>query len=123
MANEGQFNLQLQFSKSGTTINKQKSANFTVTGTDYAAAVIDVTTGGGAITLPATIGTPGYAFFYNHDATNYVEVGNHNGGTPIYTARLKPGEGCLMRLTMAANAINLRANTATCRVEYVILED
>jgi len=123
MANEGQFNLQLQMSKNGTTANKQRSANFNITGSDYAAAVIDVTTSGGAITLPATIGTPGYAFFFNHDATNYVEIGNHNSGTPIYTARLKAGEGCMMRLTMAANAINLRANTATCRVEYMIFED
>ena len=123
MANEGQFNLQLQMSKSGTTANKQKSANFTITGTDFTAGVIDVTTSGGAIALPSNIGTPGYAFFYNHDATNYVEVGNHNGGSPIYTAKLKAGEGALMRLTMAANAINIRANTATCRVEYMIFED
>ena len=123
MANEGQFNLQLQFSKNGTTVNKQKSANFTVTGTDYAAGFVDATTSGGAITLSSTIGTPGYGYFFNHDSTNYVEIGNHNSGSPIFTAKLKAGEGCLMRLTMAANAINIKANTATCRVEYVILED
>lgn len=123
MANEGTAAVQLNMSKSGVTASKQKSLNFTITGNDYTAATVDVTTSGGAITLPASIGTLGYAVFINHDSTNYVEIGNHNGGSPIYTARLKAGEACMFRLTMAASAINLRANTATCRVEYFILED
>lgn len=124
MANEGTAAVQLNMSKSGVTASKQKSLNFTITGTRYTAGKVTVaTSGASAITLPSSFGTPGYAIFINHDSTNYVELGNHNGGSPIYTAKLKAGEACLLRLTMANTAINLRANTASCEVEYFIFED
>lgn len=124
MANEGTLAVQLNMSKSGTTASKQRSSNFTITGTRYTAGKVTVgTSGASALSLPSSFGTPGFAIFINHDSTNYVEIGNHNGGSPIYTARLKAGESALLRLTMANNAINLRANTASCEVEYVIFED
>lgn len=122
MANEGTIQQLLQWVNGSRTVTKQGNKQFDVAGDNYAAAIVSAATSATVLSLPSDFGTPGWAWFTNLDATNYVEIGNNNGGSPVYTVKLKPGMSCLIPLTMAKTAIVLKANTAACDVEYVILE-
>lgn len=123
MANEISAQIQLSWTKGVRSLPVNKSGRFDGSGSEAVFSYGTATTSGGAITLPSGIGTPGWAYFKNLDSTNYMEIGNHNSGTPIYTIRLKPGEFFLGRLTMAANAINVKSNTANVDYEYAVWED
>lgn len=97
------------------------SGTFTVTQTSekYAAAVQAIGTSMEAITL-GDVTTPGFSWFRNLDATNYVEIGiNVAGFQPVL--KLKPGEGQVFRFATAAP--QARANTASVDLEYIILAD
>jgi len=67
------------------------------------------------------IGTAGYAFFKNTDATNYIEIGLDVGGTFYPFAKLKPGEPGVIRL--ATKVIYAKANTAAVKLQTRVLED
>ncbi len=123
MANEINAQVQLNWTNGSRSLPISKSGRFDAAGLDAILSYGTATTSGGAITLPSGIGTPGWAYFRNLDATNYIEIGNHNSGTPIYTIKLLPGEFFLGRLTMAANAINVRSNTANADYEFAVVEN
>lgn len=62
---------------------------------------------------------PGYAFFYNADATNYVRIGF---ATTAYFMRLGPGQSAILPLDAAITQLFMIANAAACKVEFFILE-
>lgn len=78
--------------------------------------MLQVTTGAVSLT-PVGVGTEGWLYMRNLDATNYVDWGiasNHIG-------RMMAGESVVFRLKAGAT-LNLQANTATCEVEVFLLE-
>jgi hypothetical protein len=61
--------------------------------------------------------TIGFVGVRNMDETNYIEVG---GTTGVYSIKLKAGEGFCARWNH--NDVFVKANTAACKVEYLIIE-
>lgn len=68
------------------------------------------------------ITTLGICYIKNIDPTNYVKAGPSSGGAMVEAIRLKPGEENLFRL---APGVTWRwvADTATCKVYIVVLND
>jgi hypothetical protein len=62
------------------------------------------------------LGTPGYVFIKNLDATNYCSIGL----TGSYTIKLKAGEFCLFR---AAADLFAAFDTAPGYLEIIVVED
>lgn len=63
------------------------------------------------------IGTIGYVGVRNTDATNFVELG---AVTAEYSVKLAPGEGCVM--PWKRTNIYAKADTASCKVAYTLIE-
>lgn len=67
------------------------------------------------------IGTAGWCLFRNLDATNFITLGPDTGGAAQATLiKLLPGEPSIMRL--GTSVIYATADTAECKLEYIILE-
>jgi hypothetical protein len=79
---------------------------------------IPTTAGGTAIDLGGCT-APGWAFFINRDANNYLDILSAVSGTVM--ARLLPGEFALFRLSTGAQAPAAIAHTASCVLEYCII--
>jgi hypothetical protein len=94
--------------------------SITMNGSTGSGGVHTVFTSHGALAI-GSVGTAGWAFFRNTDATNFVEIGRDNAGTFIGFVKLKAGESCILRLT--TNAPYARANTASVNLQYYILAD
>ena len=86
-------------------------------GDEYVQAVQDVGTAEELLGV-GDMGQVGWCAFRNTDSTNYVELGKAPGE---YTLRLGPGE---FHGPMVWNGplIYAKANTATCKVEYLVIE-
>lgn len=82
--------------------------------------VVSVTTSETTISL-SRLGTEGYCFLRNLDATNYVEFGPDSTGM-VAVGKLKPGEFALLRLKPGIT-LKAQANTATCKVLVKCWED
>jgi len=65
--------------------------------------------------------TPGYLHLKNLDSTNYVEFGKDNTGF-VAVGKLEAGEEAVFRVA-DSSTIQLKANTASCNVAYLLLED
>ena len=77
-------------------------------------------TTGGVDVVTTGVATLGWCYITNTDPVNYIEWGPYSGAFyPI--GRLKAGESAVFRL--GAYVLHLKANTATCKVQVVILED
>jgi hypothetical protein len=66
--------------------------------------------------------SPGFAYFYNSDPTNYIQLYADSGGTPFL--RLKPGwpaVGVPLDPGLGITKLYAKANTGACDMEYVIL--
>lgn len=68
------------------------------------------------------VGTNGFLFIKNLDATNFVKYGPKSGGSMIEFGRLKKTEWTWLRL---APGVTLRwvADTASCKVQMLLLEN
>lgn len=118
MANELSINQSLTFAKGNYRLSiTPGNLQFTVTGTLFEHNTVTVTTSDGALNK-GSIGTIGYCYVRNLDATNYVDVGVD--GTN-YVVRLKPGENALF--PVHGSAVHAKANTASCNVEYAFVEE
>lgn len=123
MANELTINGSVAFSK-GNVATKTlavQTLRANVSGADFIQATqsIPTTAGGTAISIPAAIGTPGWFFIKNNDATNYVTILDSVSGAALL--KLKAGEVAMGRFASAAPAA--LANTAAVVIEYLIVED
>ncbi len=64
------------------------------------------------------VATIGYVFLKNTDASNFITIGPDGSSYPI---ELRAGEFAVMRWNAAA--IHAKADTATCILQYMIIED
>ena len=124
MADEITVSVLLKMAK-GQIELKREVRNYTLdmAGDAYDAEVVTATTAanGIALSIATAVGTGGYAWFRNLDSTNFVEIGVLESGTFAPTVKLKAGEFCLFRL--ATDAIYIKGDTASCLLEYIVIED
>lgn len=100
-----------------------KAFNVTLTGEDYVSGSVSVTTSSAQLSVPSGLATVGWAIFYNEDSTNYVKVGKHNSGSgQTYHIRVPPETAILVFIDLAANDLSVIADTATCKLHYLIFE-
>lgn len=92
--------------------------SFSVTGSRYLHSTLTVTTSEVAIPIPA--GTLGYAIFINRDTTNYLDILRATGSTKV--CKLAAGEVAMFRFPSTITAPYAQANTASCTMEYMIVE-
>ena len=118
MANELTLTASMLFEKGGVTPKITGSKQVTITGDAYTKGVQTVGTVEEELVQGADLGTPGYVFIKNLDATNYVEIGATTG---VYDIRLRAGEFALYRHNSAT--VFAKANTTACNVEYFFVED
>ena len=117
MANEVTSNLRLQLSY-GVAASDFNPGKIQVT---YVPLVIYrkrhlITTG--EVTVTHGVTSPRFCIVYNHDATNYVEVGTTSADYPIY---LRPSSiATQFEIGPAKASIYLKANTASCYVEVIL---
>jgi hypothetical protein len=123
MANEIQVTAQLQYTNSAANIAQKllqiTAQNFSITGKNYNAGTATVGTSAAAIPLGG-LGSIGWCIFKNNDATNYVQLKTGTGGTVF--AQLMPGEVALLRIDPSVTAPAWLAHTASCEVEFLMLE-
>lgn len=118
MAAELQFQGSLSFSKGGALLSRTFGATyFDVSGTSGVQNVIAVGTSDETLAL-GDVATPGWLYMKNLDATNYITAGAD--GT-LYNIKMKAGEPFFGRWNGAA--IHVKANTATCNMEYLLIPD
>lgn len=118
MASELQVQLSISFTKSGASLSRVfPSTYFDVSGTAGVANVIAVGTSDETLAL-GDVGTNGWLYMKNLDATNYITAGAD--GT-LYNIKMKAGEPFLGRWNGAA--IHVKANTAQCNMEYLLIPD
>lgn len=82
--------------------------------------VVPTTSGGTAIPL-GNLANLGYGVFINLDPTNYIEIMTAVSGTKII--KLLPGDYALFRFDPAVTAPAAISHTATCALQYLILEN
>jgi len=117
MADEIAITVRLAFSKSGAKVSRTENINVDVTGDAFTHEVQSVGTSEEELAQGADLGTPGYLFLKNLDATNYVEVGSTTG---VYDIKLLAGEVAIYRHNSAT--VYAKANSAACLVEYILAE-
>ena len=76
MAKELSIVVSMSFEKGGAITQRSESIEVTVTGNAFSHEVQVVGTTEEQLAQGADLGTPGYIFIKNLDATNYVEVGS-----------------------------------------------
>lgn len=81
---------------------------------------VQVTTTGAALDLSALTGK-GWLWMKNLDPTNFVQWGADNTGLEL-VGRLEPGEPAIFRLD-PSGTLFLKADTATCRVQVIAIEN
>jgi len=118
MANELSVSARISFSKSNAKVSRSDTELVDVTGTEFTHQVQSIGTSEEEIAQGADVGTPGYVWAKNLDATNYVEIGSTTG---VYDIKLKAGEIALWRHNSAT--LYGKANTSAVRLEYIIIED
>ena len=92
--------------------------NATQTGTTYQAGVVTIATSATAIPL-GSVSSPHWAYLKNLDATNYVKVRNGSSGADVI--RLYPGKCAIFPFETGAVPYAI-ADTASCKVEYLICQ-
>lgn len=118
MAQELSIQAALSFLKAGAATSKNfPSTYFDVSGTAYITNAIAVGTSDETLAV-GDVGTIGWLYMRNLDATNYITAGAD--GT-LYNIKMKAGEPFLGRWNGAA--VHVKANTATCQMEYAIIAD
>jgi len=118
MAKEISIGVTISFRKGGAQVSRSESITVDVTGDAFSHEVQAVGITEEELAQGSEVGTPGYMFIKNLDATNYVEIGSTTG---VYDIKLKAGEVCLYRHNSAT--VYAKANTAICNVEYLLMED
>lgn len=126
MANEIQYTWSLTVSKKSSNIPlvlnygvSGKTA--TMTGTHVHDTVQDIGTTHEAMVIPADVGTKGWGYLVNLDTTNYVEVGVDVAATFYPVVRVDADSEQPIRWAEGAT-LYARANTATVKLRFVVIE-
>ena len=109
----GNFKMPLQ-GRQGVGVN-QSAVGGMVPGT------LSITTSDTVLTINVT--TLGWAYIQNLDATNYVTFGPTAAGALVPCLRLKPNEPAQLVRLVPGVTYRMQANTATCKVLFLVLED
>lgn len=119
MADEITITTSLTFAK-GTVSESLSDTSLTVdvSGTKYVKGVQNVGFASEEALDMGDITAPGYAYFRNLDATNFVEIRPGTGVVDLI--KLLPGDVALLRLV--ATAPFVQADTAAVNLEYLIIE-
>lgn len=97
--------------------------DITMSGTDWDAGTVSVTTSDVQLTVGSGLGTVGWLVLYNADSTNYIRFGKWNSGSgQTYHIRVPPLCAVVVFCDLAANDLSLKADTATCTVHFLALE-
>lgn len=119
MASELSMNLgDFAFTKQGRSIRKTGGDQIVnVSGLDYSAGTQTIGTSQESLPL-GEVATVGWVWLKNHDATNFITYGTITGQLG---QKLKPGEKVYFRA--ANNVVYVKADTAACVVEFIIVAD
>lgn len=123
MANEITVTCNLSFAKSDRGASAGTPAaglQFSVTGTKYTATIQSIGTSEEAIDL-GEIGTVGWCFFKNLDATNFIKIRSITGTAGSSGVKLKAGECAIFRAGVAA--LYAISDTAACEMQTLMIED
>jgi hypothetical protein len=114
MANEINFNANLQVSKGGATLNTQPAAaSLTMAGANVLYQTQSVPTAGAALNLGLLTGTPKKLMLRNLDAANNITIYGDAGFTQVHDI-LTPGD---FVLRSPGAALYAKATTAACLLE------
>lgn len=102
------------------TITQSKKFNQTTKG--WHSPVVTVNTSAEEDLSIGDIGTEGFLYLKNLDATNYVTWGPKSGGSMVAIGRLKAGEYAWIRMDSSAT-LRWQANTAAVKVQVCLFED
>lgn len=122
MANEITLTTRLQLDNGNLKLDRNPGRRqYTQTTARQSSGVQTIGTGAHeALGVGADIGTAGYAFFQNLDATNFVQIGIDDGGTFEPFAKLTAGQIAIVPLN--TKAVYAQADTAAVELEWIILE-
>jgi hypothetical protein len=124
MANELEMTVTLKYTPTATNQVAIEPDKFTKTvsmsGGDHLSGTQNVGTSWEVLTL-GEIGTRGFCFVKNLDATNYVELNSDDAPTNA-TIRLEAGEFTLFRAGQVNTNLRGRANTAAVNVQFWYFE-
>lgn len=121
MADEIAVSVSLKMSRSDIEPALSKTGlTFDMTGTEYTELVQTIGITEEALDL-GDVGTPGYIIAINLDTTNFVSIRPATGAAN--TIRLDPNFGvALFKFGSGATAPFAIADTASCRVQFLLLE-
>ena len=121
MANELTVTGSLAYAKGNiASVSMAKSGKqFSVSGSNYERGTQVITTSSPQAISLGSVGTTGWFFIQNNDATNYVTIYDATSGNAFL--KLLPGEFALGRFAAAAPAA--QSNTASVTIEYMIVEN
>jgi len=68
------------------------------------------------------ITSEGYLYLRNLDGTNYIKYGPDSGGSMVDFGKLKAGECAVLRLYPGLT-LKAQADTADCKLQYLLLDD
>ena len=89
-----------------------------MTGDSFTHGVGSVGTSGEILVESIEVGTVGWVFVKNLDASNFVTVGSH--ATDNHLVKLLPGESSLLKAGLGTVFAN--SDTSACMVEYILVE-
>lgn len=123
MANELTITASVSFSKGEVLQMGFSRANkqFNVTGTKYIHNLQSIGFAAAEALAIGEVATPGWCFFFNTDATNYVQILTAVAGTAF--CKLKAKEFAMLRLPPGVTAPAAQADTAAVELQYMIVED
>ena len=123
MANEIVTSGQIQLDDGNLQFNRRLSnERYDQSNSGFDWTTQDIGTSNEALNISSDISSAGWAWFRNIDDTNFVEVGVQDANSNfIPFIKLKPGEFAIMRL--ATSSIYAKADTASIKLEWLVLED
>ena len=116
MANEVSVSMTLGYSKNKAAARLSTVYTVTQVGDKYMAGVQIIGTTEESF-AKGDIGTIGFVAVRNMDATNFVQLG---AATGAYSVKLLPGQGAVV--PWGASNTFVKADTASCEVEYLLIE-
>ena len=108
----------------------QGRKKFDQTGLGSEVQEVTATTAAGGVAVTFGLSTPGWVRLRNEDETNFVEFGPYSGGIFYPLGKLQPAsaagedDGGMALFQLASGVtLHLKADTASCVVEVLALED
>lgn len=121
MANEITSLLRLNITNGNYTDSFVASPTITQTTLNAASGVQTIGTTAEALSV-GDVATLGMLCLTNLDSTNFVTYGMDDAGTMKATGKLKAGESAILRL-LPGITFKLQADTAGCKVRFLLLND